>query len=214
MAHMKSINNSIVVQGIITKQGRQRLASGVDSFNITKFAVADDQIDYSVINRTNVGDYPILQPVINGQLMMKSKLYTDYSVNQGNLVLSNIFIDGLSQETVNNITSKRTLNPTTIPSGAELYTIKLDLSNGNPFSSIQYKSSANDSLKGVSPTGNILTISSVYQLVLTPKTSSKINTTVNLNVAGMNTGVSTSYRLNVVSMGGSNVEPNTGGDNL
>ena len=40
-------NTTITVDAILTKKGRQKLASG-ESLNITKFALGDDEIDYSL----------------------------------------------------------------------------------------------------------------------------------------------------------------------
>jgi hypothetical protein len=40
-------NTSITVDAILTKKGRQKLASG-QSLNITKFALGDDEIDYTL----------------------------------------------------------------------------------------------------------------------------------------------------------------------
>ena len=40
-------NTEIIVDAILTKKGRQKLASG-QSLNITKFALADDEIDYAL----------------------------------------------------------------------------------------------------------------------------------------------------------------------
>ena len=42
-------NTEITVDAILTKKVRQKLASG-QSLNITKFALGDDEIDYSLWN--------------------------------------------------------------------------------------------------------------------------------------------------------------------
>jgi hypothetical protein len=46
-------NSEIIVEAIITKKGRQKLASG-QSLDITKFALGDDEIDYALYNSSNV----------------------------------------------------------------------------------------------------------------------------------------------------------------
>ena len=43
-------NTSITVDAILTKRGRELLARGDGSFRITQFALADDEIDYSLYN--------------------------------------------------------------------------------------------------------------------------------------------------------------------
>ena len=43
-------NNSITTDAILTKKGRELLARNDGSFNITQFALADDEIDYGLWN--------------------------------------------------------------------------------------------------------------------------------------------------------------------
>ena len=43
-------NASITVDAILTLKGRELLAKGGDAFNITQFAVGDDEIDYTLWN--------------------------------------------------------------------------------------------------------------------------------------------------------------------
>lgn len=43
-------NSSVTVDAILTLKGRELLARGDNSFNITQFAVGDDEIDYSLWN--------------------------------------------------------------------------------------------------------------------------------------------------------------------
>ena len=46
-------NTSITVDAVLTKKGREALARGQDEFNITKFALADDEIDYRLWDVTH-----------------------------------------------------------------------------------------------------------------------------------------------------------------
>ena len=41
-------NTSITVDAILTNKGRELLAQGGTSFNITQFALGDDEIDYTL----------------------------------------------------------------------------------------------------------------------------------------------------------------------
>jgi len=48
---MGYLDNSVVtVDAILTKKGRELLARGDGSFQITQFALADDEIDYTLYN--------------------------------------------------------------------------------------------------------------------------------------------------------------------
>ena len=46
-------NTTITVDAVLTKKGRERLGQGRDAFRITKFAVSDDEIDYSLYNTSH-----------------------------------------------------------------------------------------------------------------------------------------------------------------
>ena len=47
-------NNSITVDAILTKKGRELLAQGgIGAFQITQFALADDEIDYTMFNENH-----------------------------------------------------------------------------------------------------------------------------------------------------------------
>ncbi len=50
-------NSSVTVDAILTLKGRELLAKGGNAFNITQFAVGDDEIDYSLWNP----DHPLGQ---------------------------------------------------------------------------------------------------------------------------------------------------------
>ena len=48
---MGYLNNGVVtVDAILTKKGRELLARGDGSFKVTQFALADDEIDYTLYN--------------------------------------------------------------------------------------------------------------------------------------------------------------------
>jgi hypothetical protein len=43
-------NNTVTVDAILTKKGRELLARNDGSFRITQFSLADDEIDYTLYN--------------------------------------------------------------------------------------------------------------------------------------------------------------------
>ena len=77
-------NSTTIVDAILTKKGRERLAEGRDNFKITQFALADDEIDYSLWDATNtlgssyygavIENMPLLEAFPDERTMMKSKL--------------------------------------------------------------------------------------------------------------------------------------------
>ena len=47
-------NSTITVDAILTKKGRELLSKGQSQFNITQYAVADDEVDYSLIKKFGI----------------------------------------------------------------------------------------------------------------------------------------------------------------
>ena len=50
MAYLNHDSSTIIVDAVLTKKGRELLSKGSSEFKITKFAVADDEVDYSLWN--------------------------------------------------------------------------------------------------------------------------------------------------------------------
>jgi hypothetical protein len=84
---MGFLNNSIVtIDAILTTKGRQLLAKGDGTFKITQFALADDEIDYTLYNPTHpsgsayygeaIENMPILEAFPQETQVMKYKLIT------------------------------------------------------------------------------------------------------------------------------------------
>jgi hypothetical protein len=81
---MAFLDNSgdIIIDAVLTDTGRYRLAKGDGSFSIVKFALGDDEVDYSLYNATassgqrdlEIMQTPILEAFTNNGSSMKSKL--------------------------------------------------------------------------------------------------------------------------------------------
>ena len=86
---MAFLDNSgdIILDAVLTDEGRRLLARGDGSFNVAKFALSDDEIDYSLYTATTSSGYqdlrifqlPIMEASTNAISGLKSKLltYTD-----------------------------------------------------------------------------------------------------------------------------------------
>tara|TARA_R110000868_G_scaffold7434_1_gene40353 strand:- start:946 stop:1968 length:1023 start_codon:yes stop_codon:yes gene_type:complete len=93
---MGYLDNSgdIILDAVLTDTGRARLAKGDGSFRIVKFALGDDEIDYSLFNvNANTGyedlrilKLPIFEAFTNNTSTLNSKLLT-YSNNTSLLYL-------------------------------------------------------------------------------------------------------------------------------
>jgi hypothetical protein len=84
---MGYLNNQVVtVDAILTKKGRELLAQNDGSFRITQFALADDEIDYTLYNPNNpsgsafygqaLDNLPLLEAFADDSQTMKYKLAT------------------------------------------------------------------------------------------------------------------------------------------
>ena len=77
-------NATTVLDAILTKKGRELLSRGQNEFQITKFALADDEVDYSLwdVSHPNGTDYygtviealPLLEPTPDTNTIMRYKL--------------------------------------------------------------------------------------------------------------------------------------------
>ena len=79
-------NTSYILNAVLTKKGRKYLAENDARFSITKFALADDEVDYTLWDTAHpLGtDYygavlesmPLVEPVVDPEVVMKYKLIT------------------------------------------------------------------------------------------------------------------------------------------
>tara|TARA_Y100000766_G_C18900862_1_gene603326 strand:- start:26 stop:703 length:678 start_codon:yes stop_codon:yes gene_type:complete len=79
-------NTSITVDAILTKKGRELLARGQNEFKITKFALADDEVDYNLYDTAHpngsnfysavIENMPLLEAFVDENQLMRYKLTT------------------------------------------------------------------------------------------------------------------------------------------
>ena len=79
-------NTSVVVDAILTKRGRELLSRQDGSFRVTQFALADDEIDYTLYNESHpngsafygeaIEALPLIEAIPNENNIMVSKLVT------------------------------------------------------------------------------------------------------------------------------------------
>ena len=92
---MAFLDNSgdIILDAVLTDTGRMRLAKGDGSFNITKFALGDDEINYKLYDKNHASgsayydieilQTPVLEAFTNNTSLLKSKLL---SISRTNLL--------------------------------------------------------------------------------------------------------------------------------
>jgi len=96
-------NTTVTVDAILTKKGRELLAKGQGQFNITKFSLGDDEIDYTLYDVTHpngsnfygeaIENMNLLEAIPNQDLALKYPLgdieaSTDGDSTSGNYTLT------------------------------------------------------------------------------------------------------------------------------
>lgn len=115
-------NTEITVDAILTKKGRQKLASG-QSLNITKFALADDEIDYTLYEPAHpkgsayydvaIRNIPVTEATPDETQMLRYKLVT---LPKGTTQIPVVKL-GVTSISVNQTEGGVGLTPTTSPAG-------------------------------------------------------------------------------------------------
>src|SRR6056300_1291838 len=115
-------NTSITVDAILTKKGRQKLASG-QSLNISKFALGDDEVDYSLYEPAHpkgsafydsaITAIPITEASPDETQVLRYKLVT-LPKGTTSIPIVRLGIDSIS---VNQTEGRVSLSPTTSPAG-------------------------------------------------------------------------------------------------
>lgn len=131
---------TITVDAILTNRGRELLAQGGRSaFNITKFAIADDEVDYGLYNVAHpegseyygsiIENMPVLEATPDEQQIMRYKLVTLNSTqfgttfiqNNGQIIIPSI--TGFANTTITATDPVKTFTVATNPTFNEGYTL-------------------------------------------------------------------------------------------
>lgn len=202
-------NQSITVDAVLTKKGRELLAKN-GNLNITSFALADDEIDYTLYqpNHPNGSAFydialrntPIFEPFSDETQVLKYKLVT---LNQG---VTSIPVISIAQDKIavtRDFTGDIIISPSTNP----LYNLTAGytaiLGNKNVGTLVVEESNSINSVSNTIPTfaGDINTASS--QVVVgkkfrfIPNAQLGKTTTTNLTIVGNESGGSVSIEVTI-----------------
>jgi hypothetical protein len=128
---MGYLNNQIVtIDAILTKKGRELLARGNGSFNITQFALGDDEIDYTMYNPNHpsgsayygeaIENMPLLEAFPDETQTLKYKLATlprgtakmpIISLGLTSVVLKQTAATSITPQTLNYLDNNSTTEP-------------------------------------------------------------------------------------------------------
>ena len=202
-------NQSITVDAILTQKGRRLLAQN-GNLNISSFALADDEIDYTLYNSNNpngsafydiaLRNTPIFEPLTDETQVMKYKLVT---LNQG---VTSIPVISIAQDKIlitSTYTGDIVINPSTNPSYNLQAGYTAIIGNKNVGILIVQQTNAVNSVSNTVPTfAGDINIASAQVVVgnsfrFVPNSGLSQTTTTNLTIIGNESGGSTSIEVTV-----------------
>jgi hypothetical protein len=198
-------NSEITVDAILTKKGREKLASG-QGLNITKFALGDDEIDYTLYEPAHpkgsayydaaIKAIPITEASPDETQVLKYKLVT---LPKGTTKIPSVEF-GVPSISVNQNSGQVSLTPTTSPSGNAQAGYTIVLANKNAGSLVGTGIAAGAGSVPVFLGDEITTTAAVetglqFQFIPNPNASATIKTTI--TVYGNETGGSQTIPITV-----------------
>ena len=202
-------NQTITVDAVLTQKGRQLLAQN-GNLNITSFALADDEIDYTLYqpNHPNGSAFydialrntPIFEPLTDETQTMKYKLVT---LNQG---VTSIPVITIAQDKIlitKDYTGDIVISPSTNPAYNLQAGYTAILGNKNVGLLIVQQTNAINSVSNTVPTfAGDINIASAQVVVgnsfrFVPNSGLNKTTTTNLTIIGNESGGSTSIEVTV-----------------
>ncbi len=198
-------NSEITVDAILTKKGREKLASG-QGLNITKFALGDDEIDYTLYEPAHpkgsayydaaIKAIPITEASPDETQVLKYKLVT---LPKGTTKIPSVEF-GVPSISVNQNSGQVSLTPTTSPSGNAQAGYTIVLANKNAGSLVGTGIASGAGSVPVFLGDEITTTAAVetglqFQFIPNPNASATIKTTI--TVYGNETGGSQTIPITV-----------------
>lgn len=198
-------NEEITVDAILTKKGREKLASG-EGLNITKFALGDDEIDYTLYEPAHpkgsayydaaIRAIPVTEASPDETQVLKYKLVT---LPKGTTKIPKVEF-GVPSISVNQRSGQVSLTPTTSPSGNGQAGYTIVLANKNAGSIVGSGIAAGTGTIPVFLGDEITTTAAVergltFSFIPNPNTTQTIKTTI--TVYGNETGGSQTIPVTV-----------------
>ena len=184
-------NSSITVDAILTKRGREILSEGGD-LNIVKFALSDEEVDYTLYDVTHPNGTDSYGAVIENMSLLEA---TPNRTNFRSFLVDNplsgarVVLDSLNYTSVDT-NANIALNPSTTGAPAEQYTFTIENTN-------IVRASGNAS--GKTQTADSLNL--VAQSINVPATTT-------VTVTGVTSGISNVITVSVKADPASNTDPN------
>jgi len=202
-------NNILTVNAVLTKKGREILAK-TGGLNITAFALADDEIDYTQFNPNHplgsayydiaIRNTPVQEPITDESQSMKYKLVT---LNDGVTSVPTIILN-ISEITVpRDYTGESLISPSTNPTYNVTLGYTAILANKNVGTLIVTETNSLNSTSATIPTFSGDLTSQTSQVVVgnkfrfVPNAGLSKTTTTNITIIGNESGGNTSITVTV-----------------
>jgi hypothetical protein len=202
-------NNILTVNAVLTKKGREILAK-TGGLNITAFALADDEIDYTQFNPNHplgsayydiaIRNTPIMEPITDESQSMKYKLVT---LNDGITSVPTISVAQSVITVDRDYTGEILISPSTNPTYNVTLGYTAILANKNVGTLIVTETNSLNSTSATIPTFSGDLTSQTSQVVIgnkfrfVPNAGLSKTTTTNITIIGNESGGNTSITVTV-----------------
>lgn len=107
MGFLNHSTNNVVIDAVLTEKGRELLSRNDNSFNITKFKLGDDEVDYSILKKYGLiigkekieKNTPIFEAITDENLALKYPLRT-FVANNTNSIYAFPFLKTRDYQTI------------------------------------------------------------------------------------------------------------------
>ena len=202
-------NNILTVNAVLTKKGREILAK-TGGLNITAFALADDEIDYTQFNPNHplgsayydiaIRNTPVMEPITDESQLMKYKLVT---LNDGVTAVPTISVAQNVIIVDRDYTGEILINPSTNPTDNVVLGYTAILANKNVGTLVVTETNSINSSTATIPTFSGDLTSQTSQVVVgnkfrfVPNAGLSKTTTTNITIIGNESGGNTSITVTV-----------------
>jgi hypothetical protein len=202
-------NNVLTVNAVLTKKGREILAK-TGGLNITAFALADDEIDYTQFNPNHpmgsayydiaIRNTPVMEPITDESQLMKYKLVT---LNDGVTAVPTINLNISTINVPRDFTGEILLSPSTNPTYNVTLGYTAILANKNVGTLVVTETNSINSSTATIPAFAGDLASNTSQAVVgnkfrfIPNASLSKTTTTNITIIGNESGGNTSINVTV-----------------
>ena len=142
MGFLDHSTNNIILDAVLTNEGRRLLSANQGDFRIAMFSLADDEVDYSLITRFGraigkekiMKNTPVFEAQTNGLVALKNRLLTLPDPTVTRLPTMTAFVNGAASVTMSRMNSN--INPS-----SATIVVRQEMANGGKLPNGSFDSS-------------------------------------------------------------------------